>query len=69
MKVLIKFKGEDYEIADVSKAMTVRKFRTAVKGVTGVEAKLQNLYFGGKVMHDDCDLCDYKIVSYFFFCS
>ena len=64
MKVLLKFKGEDYEVNDISKAMTVRKFRTEVKNVTGVEPKVQNLYFGGKVLHDDCDLCDYKIVSW-----
>merc|ERR1711962_927119 len=61
MKVLIKFKGQDFEIPDVSKAMTVKKFRTFVKDVTEVEPKLQNLYFGGKAMYDDCDLCDYKI--------
>merc|ERR1712083_113854 len=61
MKVLVKFKGQDFEVPDVSKAMTVRKFRTLVKNVTEVDQKLQNLYFGGKVMHDDCDLCDYKI--------
>jgi len=61
MKVLLKFKGEDYEVNDISKAMTVRKFRNEVKKVTGVEQKHQNLYFGGKVLHDDCDLCDYKI--------
>ena len=64
MKVLLKFKGEDYEVNDISKAMTVKKFRNEVKKATGVEQKLQNLYFGGKVLHDDCDLCDYKIVSY-----
>ena len=63
MKVLIKFKGQDFEIPDVSKAMTVKKFRSFVKDVTEVEPKLQNLYFGGKMLHDDCDLCDYKIVS------
>ena len=63
MKVLLKFKGEDYEVNDISKAMTVKKFRTEVKNVTGVDNKSQSLYFGGKVLHDDCDLCDYKIVS------
>ena len=63
MKVLIKFKGQDFEIPDVSKAMTVKKFQTFVKDVTYVEPKLQNLHFVGKAMHDDCDLCDYKIVS------
>merc|ERR1712083_353795 len=61
MKVLVKFKGQDFEVPDVSKAMTVRKFRTLVKNVTEVDPKLQSLYFGGKVMHDECDLCDYRI--------
>ena len=57
------FAGQDFEVPDVSKAMTVRKFRTLVKNVTEVDPKLQSLYFGGKVMHDECDLCDYRIVS------
>ena len=58
------FAGQDFEVPDVSKAMTVRKFRTLVKNVTEVDPKLQSLYFGGKVMHDECDLCDYRIVSW-----
>merc|ERR1712228_194656 len=54
-------KGDDFEIDGVSKAMTVKKFRTYVKEATSVDPKYQNLYFGGKVMHNDCDLCDYKL--------
>ena len=52
---------ETYDITDVSKAMLVRKFKKKVKEITGVEVKHQNLYFGGKLLNDDCDLCDYKI--------
>ena len=50
-----------YDITDVSKAMLVRKFKKKVKEITGVDVKQQNLYFGGKLLNDDCDLCDYKI--------
>ena len=63
MKVIVKYKGDDFEIDGVSKAMTVKKFITYVKEATSVDPKYQNLYFGGKVMHNDCDLCDYKLVS------
>ena len=52
---------ETYDITDVSKAMLVRKFKKKVKEITGVDVKQQNLYFGGKLLNDDCDLCDYKI--------
>ena len=52
---------ETYDIPDVSQAILVRKFKEKVKDITGVDVKHQNLYFGGKVLNDECDLCDYKI--------
>ena len=53
--------AEVFDIPDVSKAMLVKKFKTKVKEITGVDIKVQNLMFGGKMMNDDCDLCDYKL--------
>ena len=53
--------GETVVVPDVSKAMTVKKFKKLVFEATKIESKLQNLFFGGKMMNDNCDLCDYKI--------
>ena len=61
MKIIVKYQNEDYELDNVSKSMLVKKLRANVKEVTGVEPKRQYLMFGGKVLVDGCDLCDYKI--------
>ena len=53
--------SEVFEIPDVSKAMLIKKFKKKVMEITGVEVKVQNLMFGGKIFNDDCDLCDYKL--------
>ena len=60
MKVIVSYKGDYFEIAGVSKAMSVKKFRDLVTDVTKVDPKRQTLFFGGKMFNDDCDLCDYK---------
>ena len=54
---------ETYDITDVSKAMLVRKFKKKVKEITGVDVKHQNLYFGGKLLNDDCDLFGFFVLS------
>merc|ERR1712080_741805 len=61
MKVLVKYNGVDYQIKDVSKAMSVRNFRKLVQKTTEVEPKSQVLLFGGKMFQDECDLRDYRI--------
>ena len=50
-----------FEIPDVSKAMLIKKFKKKVMEITGVAVKAQNLLFGGKILNDECDLCDYKL--------
>ena len=58
---MIQYQGQLYEVNDVSKAMPIKKFRKFVQEATKVEAKKQLLTFGGKMFHDDCDLCDYRV--------
>ena len=53
--------SEQFEIPDVSKAMLIKKFKKKVMEITGVAVKAQNLLFGGKILNDECDLCDYKL--------
>ena len=52
---------ETYDIKYVSKAILVRNFKKLVKEITGVDVKHQNLYFCGKLLNDECNLCNYKI--------
>ena len=61
MKVKINLRGDNFTIKKCSKAMLVRKFKKLVAEVTDVPAKNQVLLFGGKMMMDVNDLCDYKI--------
>ena len=49
------------EIHDVSKAMGIRQLKKLINKETKIDVKLQNLYFSGKLLNDNCDLCDFKI--------
>ena len=52
---------ETIEIPDVSKTMLVNKLKEKVKEMTGIDINVQILIFGGKILNDNFDLCDYKI--------
>ena len=49
------------EIHDVSKAMETRQLKKLINKETKIDPKQQNIYFSGKLLDDNCDLCDYKI--------
>ena len=64
MKVIIEDFATRQHVADipnVSKAMDVRELKKLIFKETKIEAKKQNLYFSGKLLNDNCDLCDYRI--------
>ena len=49
------------EIHDVSKAMGIIQLKKLINKETKIDVKQQNLYFSGKLLNDNCDLCDFKI--------
>ena len=63
MKIIVQHLStmETIEIPDVSKTMLVNKLKEKVKEMTGIDINVQILIFGGKILNDNFDLCDYKI--------
>ena len=63
MRLTILFRGEQYEINDVSKAESVKEFRKKVEKATNISPKCQQLMYGGKFLSDknSANLCDYRI--------
>ena len=58
MKVIVQFKGKDFAIEDVSKAMDIKKFRKIASEVVKCEEpKNLDLFFGGKKMVNEFAVC------------
>ena len=63
MKLIVAFKGEDFEIKDLSKAETVKEFQKKVEKATGVSPKGQQILAFGKFLSslNNANLCDYRL--------
>ena len=49
------------EIHDVSKAMDIRQLKKLINKETKINVKHQDIYFSGKLLHNNDDLCAFKI--------